>query len=193
MDSEACRVVLDAVWDGTFDDRPESVSHLSAPAEWQEVETQCATAKAQLVATAAAGWTDKVSTQQIWTYGYPGQWDELTRLYHGSYNGSKAQGFWAERGCCETDWTLLLGWKWAEDSCKDASHRWGPATTVFDSDKGSWHCSPTWHPTRSYGGGYYHAIYSKLGGTANGSSTCTFWVTGTIVAGPARTIIEGCT
>ncbi|MBX3015396.1 MAG: hypothetical protein KF832_28005 [Caldilineaceae bacterium] len=137
----------------------------------------------------------ETNEQYIITYGYPGAYDELTRHTERmtyTYDGKKAQISALGAYCNAATWPP--GYDWVTDRCTIIGKNTGPSSIVSGSTSSSYHCdSPQAFPCNiSNPDGYYHTLNSTIQGNNNGLSTCTFSMSGQIVRGPNRYLIQGC-
>lgn len=196
--SDECDLILDHRWIGTLADAPLDLRDALNGIEEEE------TTPAPELKTAGLSWSFDVMAaetcrehrQRIYTYGGGGPtYDKLTRLENSAgicSNGSNAWIEWHTRNCYATD--PPGGWTWVIDSCFTSAIKWGPASYVYKTDLGAFHCSPTGSSPCNISSpdGYYHTLYSRFRAWGSGSVICDWWYGGQVVFGPRQQILLGC-
>lgn len=196
---EQCRVVVNAIWEGSLESGPPDVikpllqflTTETTPLQESSRSDNSITLGGSSLASPLAS---KTSEQHVYMYGYGGTADQLTHKRGKltfSYNGVSAT-LTSESGTCQG--SNHGSWSWVVDSCLRISYVPGPATTVLREGQGDYHCSPagSFPCNLSNPDGYYHSLVDEEDGHANGISHCYFSYSGNIVAGVKRQIVQGC-
>lgn len=202
--TDDCELVLAQRWIGTIADAPpgleevveriiEAESNSEEPS--QERAPKLKTAGFVFGGEFLAAETCQEHKQKLYTNGYGGPTDQLTKLYSGAgicTNGSTAEIEWHSRSCYATN--PPGSWTWVVDSCTTTSIKYGPASYVYKTDLGAFHCSPpgSFPCNLSSPDGYYHTMYARIRAWGSGTVTCDWWWGGQTVLGPYRQILLGC-
>ena len=194
-----CQAVVNAKWVGSLEEGPQDVvkplldllavaSPLVSEQSGPDFVNKNEMSTSGVLAT-------KTSEQHVFMYGYGGTWDKLTHKFGRitfSYNGQSAT-LSSQSGSCQG--SKPFSWyEWVVDGCFLTSVNYGPSNIVWRTGRGDYHCEPpgTFPCNLSNPDGYYHSLYDDEDGHADGTSHCTFWWSGTIVAGVNREILQGC-
>lgn len=194
-----CQIKVNAKWDGEFNAGPSDVIDPLYILMGKESEPVFETTKSYAIKHNEMSYGiltsgSKTSEQHIWMYGYGGSWDALTHKSGKltfSYNGSTAT-LTSESGSC---WgSTPASWSWVVDACIRDFYAAGPGPTVGRGGRGDYHCSPTnqFPCNLSNPDGYYHSLYDTEYGYSNGTSSCTYTVSGNWVADISQEILQGC-
>lgn len=202
LDPDRCQAVISAKWSGLIDHGPEDVI---APVRKYLSESVDSIPETPLPPRLAvdrdvdllAPPGRKTSEQHVFSYGYGGQGDKLTHKYGGitfywdPYNNAFLDDKWGS--CAAATWTSGLGWEWRVDSCRETSVQ-AQGWEVWREGTGDYHCHDLPGGMNPCGGatGYHHSLIDLEKGRADGSSICLFGHTGSVVQGPAREILQGC-
>jgi len=195
-----CRVVVNAKWEGPLTDGPVDVIEpllriLPVSPTIPEKPQLDLMSRGGASGLSALACSLKTSEQLVFMYGYGGTWDKLTRKTGKltfCYDGVNAT-INSQSGTCQG--STPGSWSWVVDACVTIDVRSGPAPIVWRTGRGDYHCNPPSQfpcniPAQD---GYYHSLYDSEDGHSNGTSHCSFWWTGVIVAGVDRQILQGCT
>jgi hypothetical protein len=191
---ENCEARVNAKWEGALTDGPHDVTDplirklsMTSPGVLEKLKSSMTS-----VAPSSALNSYKVSQQYVWMYGYGGTGDVLTQqdgAIGWSYDGTWATLNSHPYNCVGSPEPY---WRWVVDWCGETDIQYGPASQVWHTVRGNYHCDPANQLPCSLGSGYYHSLYNAEYGRGDGSSACYFWYSGTIVAGETRQIIQGC-
>jgi hypothetical protein len=193
--NDNCNAIINAKWKGDLTNSPLTLSNELSINAAEIQSTSTSESWSDEVVAASPNVSFETNEQYIITYGYPGPYDELTRHTERmtyTYDGKKAQISALGAYCNAATWPP--GYDWVTDRCTITGKNSGPSSTISGSTSGSYHCdSPKSFPCNiSNPDGYYHTLNSTIQGNNNGLSTCTFSMSGQIVRGPNRYIVQGC-
>lgn len=199
--TDGCDLVLTHRWMGTLADAPidlgvEDDKDDGIEKEETTLAPELTTAGVSLRLDILAATTCKEHRQRIYTYGGGGPTlDKLTRVENSAGICSNGSSAWIEfhsRNCYATD--PPGGWAWVIDACNTSAIVWGPASYVYKTDHGAFHCSPPGSSPCSLSSpdGYYHSLYSRFRAWGSGAVTCDWWWGGQVVFGPKQQILLGC-
>ena len=111
-------------------------------------------------------------------YGGGGYWDVLTRksgVLRFTWDGQSAQIDFRDGDCTAVSW--YTGWSVLD--CSSNGFNDGPSASVHRSGEGTYY----WVPGSSWYPAFYHHLYDSEWGYANGTGTCVYDWSGTIVIG----------
>lgn len=194
--NDDCELIVVAEWTGTFEDGPALIIE---PLQWiidnsKPIIVPIELPDRNVNAIQNLELPTKTSQQLVYTYGYGGTADKLTKLttnvtftWDGSVVYVNHRG-----GTCQGG--SFMSWSWVVDSCYQLTYVPGPGPYIIYDAGGNYHCAPTgqWPCNASNPDGYYHSLFSYIEATKNGSSLCQFGASGAYVFGPKRNILQGC-